>query len=43
MPTNLITLPRSELYKLVWSRPVRDVARDFGMSDVALAMPPAQL
>jgi len=37
MPTNLITLPRSELYNLVWSRPVRDIAADFGISDVALA------
>jgi len=43
MPTNFITLPRSEQYKLVWSRPVRNVARDFGMSDVALAMPAARL
>ena len=34
---NLITLSRSELYELVWSKPVRDVAKDFGMSDVALA------
>jgi hypothetical protein len=37
MPTNFITLPRSALYDLVWSKPVRDVAYDFGISDVALA------
>ena len=43
MPTNFITLPRSQLYDLVWTKPVRDVARDFCMSDVALAMPAARL
>ena len=37
MPQNLITLSRTALYELVWSKPVRDVAKDFGMSDVALA------
>ena len=37
MPQNYITLPRSALYELVWSKPVRDVAADFGISDVALA------
>jgi hypothetical protein len=37
MATKYITLPRSQLYKLVWSKPVRDVAADFGISDVALA------
>ena len=37
MPTNFITLPRSQLYELVWSKPVTEVAKDFGMSDVALA------
>ena len=37
MPTNFITLPRSQLYELVWTKPVRDVAADFGISDVALA------
>ena len=36
MPTSFITLPRSELYDLVWSKPVRDVARHFGKSDAAL-------
>jgi hypothetical protein len=28
---------RDELYSLVWSTPVRDVARNYGVSDVALA------
>jgi len=37
MPTSFITLPRSELYKLVWTKPVREVAAEFGISDVALA------
>ena len=37
MPTNFITLPRSELYELVWSKPVTEVARELGVSDVALA------
>jgi hypothetical protein len=32
-----ITLPRSEIYNLVWSKPVTELARDFGISDVALA------
>ena len=31
------TLRRSELYELVWSQPVRTVASDIGISDVALA------
>jgi hypothetical protein len=34
---NPLTLTRQQLYDLVWSKPVRDVAQDFGMSDVALA------
>lgn len=34
---NFITLPRSELYELVWSKPVTEVAAEFGISDVALA------
>ena len=34
---NPLTLTRQQLYNLVWSKPVRDVAKDFGMSDVALA------
>jgi hypothetical protein len=37
MPTNFITLPRSELYERVWSKPVTEVAKEFGISDVALA------
>jgi len=37
MPPNFITLPRSELYDLVWSKPVTEVARELGISDVALA------
>lgn len=37
MPTNFITLPRSELYERVWSKPVTEVAAEFGISDVALA------
>jgi hypothetical protein len=37
MPTNFITLPRSQLYELVWSRPVTELAKEFGISDVALA------
>ena len=37
MPHNPLTLSRKELYDLVWCKPVRDVAKDFGMSDVALA------
>ena len=37
MPANFITLPRSELYRLVWSKPVTDVAAEFVISDVALA------
>jgi hypothetical protein len=36
MPT-FITLPRSELYERVWSKPVRDVAAELAISDVALA------
>lgn len=43
MPHNLITLSRTALYELVWSKPVRDVARDFQLSDVALAKPAARL
>ena len=37
MTTNFITLPRSQLYELVWTRPVSELAKDFGISDVALA------
>jgi hypothetical protein len=34
MPTKSIT--RAELHRLVWSRPMRDVAADFRLSDVGL-------
>jgi hypothetical protein len=39
MPTSreLLTLSREDLYELVWSKPKTEVARDFGLSDVALA------
>jgi hypothetical protein len=37
MPQNYITLSRSKLYELVWSKPVTELAKDFGISDVALA------
>jgi hypothetical protein len=37
MPQNYITLSRSKLYELVWTKPVTELARDFGISDVALA------
>ena len=28
---------RQDLYELVWSKPMRELAKDFGISDVALA------
>lgn len=31
------TLTREEMYELVWSKPMLEVAKDFGISDVALA------
>ena len=37
MPTNFITLSRSALYDLVWTKPVTELAKEFGISDVALA------
>ena len=37
MKSNHLTLTRQELYDLVWSRPMVDVAKDFHISDVALA------
>jgi hypothetical protein len=37
MSQNYITLSRSALHELVWTKPVRDVAKEFGISDVALA------
>ena len=32
-----ITLSREDLYELVWSKPMRELAKDFRISDVALA------
>lgn len=32
-----LTLSREDLYELVWSKPMADLAKDFGISDVALA------
>ena len=32
-----LTLSRDDLYELVWSKPMRDLAKDFGISDVGLA------
>ncbi|MBC8374662.1 MAG: hypothetical protein H8E26_01385 [FCB group bacterium] len=32
-----ITISRQELYNLVWSKPVVQIAKDFGISDVAVA------
>jgi hypothetical protein len=32
-----LTLSREDLYELVWSKPMRELAKDFGISDVALA------
>jgi hypothetical protein len=43
MPQNPLTFSRYALYKLVWSKPVRDLATEFGISDVALAWPAAPL
>ena len=37
MPRNPLTLTRQTLYDLVWSQPMVYVAKDFGISDVALA------
>jgi len=31
------TLSREDLYELVWSKPMRGLAKDFGISDVRLA------
>jgi hypothetical protein len=37
-PTNdPLTLTRQDLYELVWSKPLVELAKDFGLSDVALA------
>ena len=32
-----LTLSREELYELVWSKPMVELAKDFGLSDVAVA------
>jgi hypothetical protein len=32
-----ITLSREDLYELVWSKPMLELSKDFGISDVALA------
>jgi hypothetical protein len=37
MSTNYLTLTRQSLYDLVWSKPMTEVAKSFGISDVALA------
>ena len=34
---NYLTFSRQALYDLVWERPMREVAKDFGLSDVGLA------
>lgn len=37
MPQDLLTLSRQDLYELAWSKPIVELAKDFGLSDVALA------
>jgi hypothetical protein len=37
MPINYLTMSRQALYELVWSKPMTEVAAEFGISDVALA------
>lgn len=37
MSDDRLTLTRQELYELAWSKPMNELARDFGISDVALA------
>jgi hypothetical protein len=37
MPQNPLLLTRQSLYELVWSKPISNLAGDFGISDVALA------
>src|SRR5882757_5738568 len=32
-----ITLSREDLYELAWSKPILELAKDFGISDVGLA------
>jgi hypothetical protein len=36
-PDDPLTLSREDLYELVWSKPITELAKDFGLSDVALA------
>ncbi len=37
MPQNPFTLTRQSLYELAWSKPMSELAKDFNISDVALA------
>ena len=37
MAADYLTLTREQLYALVWSKPVSELAKDFGISDVAVA------
>src|SRR5258707_4933833 len=32
-----LTLSREDLYELAWSKPITELAKDFGISDVGLA------
>ena len=32
-----LTMSREALYELAWPKPMRELAKDFGISDVALA------
>lgn len=32
-----LTLTREDLYELAWSKPISELAKDFGISDVGLA------
>ena len=37
MTYETISLKREELYEQGWSRPMRDLAKDYGLSDTGLA------
>ena len=37
MPLNYLTMSRKDLYDLVWSKPMTEIAASLGISDVALA------
>jgi hypothetical protein len=37
MSQDILKLTREQLYALVWSKPVSELAKDFGISDVGLA------